>query len=574
MGFAEDLPGRGTDLHRFAIAMVFLLCASKGFAAPNVCPTQIVDDHAVHIHNAADAAAVRQSLYLHIFGQQTLPTSDDVTVVSNIASPIQCSADLARVDELQLSMPVRSGGAVELLDGPVSSVLGVAFHFVPAHPIHKLAIVHQGHLDNFQMDTGPYAGTCDRALSGGEDDLNYYGIQPTINALISDGYDVLAVLMPLYVPGQCKGFQHLQLFVPGAEPAAGGTGLRYFVEMTLQGVNHLLSTGTYTDVSMTGLSGGGWTTTLYAALDPRVSHSFPVAGSLPLYLRNGTLFGPGQDSAVSDADPCAELGDREQYDTDLYSIAGYPDLYALGAFGAGREQVQILNRNDNCCFGMPEHADPQTYDNDLRGYESNVRNALTELGAGSFRLQIDEASTSHQISRDAIHNVILARLDGAQPNLGADSTGRAFRRGPNGHLWINDGGGWRDLGFRMVGVPAVLENSAYPIQIALRNAVNEPEVVFNDGTGWSRMALPNDGLPNLPYGTGKIIADPVISSAEDGAFDVIAQGTDFGFYRWHVTSGGATFERVGGSTYGVGAPSVSRADSGALSIAYRSGEEI
>ena len=36
---------------------------------------------------------------------------------------------------------------------------------------------------------------------------------------------------------------------------------------------------------MIGLSGGGWTTTVYAAIDPRIVKSIPVAGTLPLYLR-------------------------------------------------------------------------------------------------------------------------------------------------------------------------------------------------------------------------------------------------------------------------------------------------
>ena len=37
---------------------------------------------------------------------------------------------------------------------------------------------------------------------------------------------------------------------------------------------------------MIGISGGGWTTTVYPAIDTRISESFSVAGSLPLSLRN------------------------------------------------------------------------------------------------------------------------------------------------------------------------------------------------------------------------------------------------------------------------------------------------
>ena len=42
---------------------------------------------------------------------------------------------------------------------------------------------------------------------------------------------------------------------------------------------------------MMGKSGGGWTTTLAAALDPRISFSAPIAGSIP----PGQRHGPGAD---------------------------------------------------------------------------------------------------------------------------------------------------------------------------------------------------------------------------------------------------------------------------------------
>src|SRR5882724_11589473 len=61
--------------------------------------------------------------------------------------------------------------------------------------------------------------------------------------------------------------------------------VRFFVEPIAAALNCLLADGGYRSVYMVGLSGGGWTTTLYAAIDPRVRRSYPVAGSLPQYLR-------------------------------------------------------------------------------------------------------------------------------------------------------------------------------------------------------------------------------------------------------------------------------------------------
>jgi hypothetical protein len=93
-------------------------------------------------------------------------------------------------------------------------------------------------------------------------------------------------------------------------------------------------------VQMIGLSGGGWTTTVYAAIDPRVTRSHPVAGSLPFSLRGAA---PNVTSSV---------GDREQRRDTLpgfYGAAAYLDLYVMAATGPGRRQLQILNRFDPCC---------------------------------------------------------------------------------------------------------------------------------------------------------------------------------------------------------------------------------
>ncbi|MBS0557680.1 MAG: hypothetical protein JSR27_09745 [Proteobacteria bacterium] len=567
-----------------------------------------MDDHLIHIQSESDVQSLRQNLYQFIWGQDSLPSDANVTVTPGVDNPAWCSTDVDHVDELTISMPV--SGLVELCDPTTddcstsSTVLGAAWHFVPTNPRHRLVIVENGHLDADQMD-GPgegdsgygYSGACDSSWLGDESDFTYYGMQTTINALLADGFDVLAVAMPLYVPGQCAGYLHASLFDPEAAPADGGSAVRYFLDTTLRSLNYLLATQAYSDVSMLGLSGGGWTTTLYAALDPRITKSFPVAGSLPLYLRNAnpvpasqlsTAVNPSWIQALSPqvAYQCPDLGDEEQWYSALYSIAGYPDLYVLGGYGPGREQVQILNRNDSCCYGQDQHGDPDDYDSDLRGYESAVRRVLHDVGAGAFTLQIDESSTLHQISRDAIHDVILANLDGAHPAVGAATGSEVFARGYNGHLWMYGSAGWQDLGYRINGKPAVLADAVYPMQIAVRDAVNEPEIIYYDGTRWQASSLPSGELPDLPDGEGKIIADPVLASAAQGSFDVFAQGTDMQVYHWHVTAAQTTFEQVSNATCGqsgtpqysyacaVGTPAVAANAAGGLSVFYRSANPL
>lgn len=60
----------------------------------------------------------------------------------------------------------------------------------------------------------------------------------------------------------------------------GAPAFRFFLEPVVLTINYALSLG-YKHVVMTGLSGGGWTTTVAAAVDPRITLSMPVAGSIP-----------------------------------------------------------------------------------------------------------------------------------------------------------------------------------------------------------------------------------------------------------------------------------------------------
>jgi hypothetical protein len=153
------------------------------------------------------------------------------------------------------------------------------------------------------------------------------------------------------------------------------------------------------ELDMLGLSGGGWTTTVYAAIDPRISKSFPVAGSLPLYLR-------GSDYNH----------DLEQYFTAFYRVAGYKDLYVLGAAGKGRLQIQILNRYDDCCFGERQHAViGSSYVSVVRSYEGDVCKVLKHMHTGRFSVHLDESARYHEISEEAIQAVILPVLAGNAP---------------------------------------------------------------------------------------------------------------------------------------------------------------
>ncbi len=330
----------------------------------------LVNDRAITIYSARDVTAKRKALIEYLWGKSGFPGERfPDAVITNVDCPVKQLQNLLRVDELRMNL--------------APGLQGLAYHFISEHPNGQLVVVHHGHACTFDDDASAK-------------DIGY-GLQRTINSLLHEGYGVLGVFMPHMRPGDCSG-NHDAMF----QTNTVGSPIKYFLEPTALGLNYLKTRSRsghfprYRVFHMTGLSGGGWTTTLYAAIDTTIRCSFPIAGTIPLYLRTR-----------------GSVGDREQYEPSFYKMAGYPDLYVLGANGRGRKQVQILVRKDDCCFGQAQH-DPQTagldYADALRQYESQVQTAVNKIGQGSFRLEIDEAAPSHMISHHAIDDIMLVEL--------------------------------------------------------------------------------------------------------------------------------------------------------------------
>lgn len=357
------------SLPRVTLFALPCVLAFAVFVSPVQC-AQLTDDRAITVHSAREVKEKRQALIQYLWGKEGFPKRRlPDGVQTNIASPVKQLSHLARLDEFHM----------ELAPG----LQGLAYHFIADKPNAELVIVHHGH--GCTLDDDP-----------SEAEIGY-GLQRTINALLREGYGVLGVFMPHMRPGDCTG-GHDAMF----QTNVVGSPIKYFLEPTAISLNYLKTrskTGqfpNYHAFHMIGLSGGGWTTTVYAAIDPNIRCSFPVAGTIPLYLRTA-----------------GSVGDREQTEASFYRITGYPDLYILGAHGRGRSQVQILVRRDDCCFGQAQH-DTKTsgmaYADSLRTYEERVRSALQKIDTGSFRLEIDEVAPSHMISHYAIEKIILPEL--------------------------------------------------------------------------------------------------------------------------------------------------------------------
>lgn len=342
-----------------------------GVLASSLPAAQLLDDRAITIHSAREAEAKRRALVQYLWGKEGFPKRRLPELVqTNVPSPVGHLTQLARVDELRMNL--------------APDLQGLAYHFIPQRPNCALVVVHHGHACT--LDDDPSLA-----------DVGH-GLQRTINTLLHEGYGVLGVFMPHMRPGDCSG-GHDEMFQTNN---VAGSPIRLFLESTAISLKYVRSRSRvdrfpkYRAFHMVGLSGGGWTTTIYAAIDPTIRCSFPVAGTIPLYLRSG-----------------GSVGDREQFEASFYSIAGYPDLYVLGAYGHGRKQVQILVRRDDCCFGEAQHDAQATglpYAEAMQDYASRVCAALEGLGRGSFRLEIDETAPSHMISHHAIEGVILPEL--------------------------------------------------------------------------------------------------------------------------------------------------------------------
>lgn len=309
-------------------------------------PAALVDDREMVVTSAAAVERKRAEMIEFIWGAGGFPKGRPAKVEKGVASPVAGLTGLREVERYTIRMAAGQENTTH--------------HLIPAKGNGRLVVLHHGHACTFD-DAG---------------DPRSAGMAVTAKRLLEAGYGVLLAHMPHFRPGDCAGPSHAELF---ELPVGEGSALHLFLEPTAQSLNALA--GRYKRVDMVGLSGGGWTTTVYAAVDPRIRRSVSVAGAVPLYLRSR-----------------GSVGDLEQFLPAFYRRAGYLDLFVMGAMG--REQVHIYNRRDDCCFGEAQHDGARlrapAYEAAYRGFGEAVQKVLGSNGR--FRVEIDEEATQHMIS--------------------------------------------------------------------------------------------------------------------------------------------------------------------------------
>ncbi|MFE7776314.1 hypothetical protein ACFU5O_20980 [Streptomyces sp. NPDC057445] len=328
-------------------------------------PTQVVEvdvEKHISIHTMDDVESRRAHIIRYLWKGRGLPATMPA-VEQGVGMPAELAGLTGVSLVTRLSVPMRYGvGATMYLVHPRTP------------PIRRLGIHHTGH---------------------GEDPVVRL---PPVQALLDVGYIVLCCDMPfvgwntqrIQTVGDPSTYLDLGRGVAAHNRLAAYesptfTPLTYWLEPLAVAVNYVQATLRPRSISMVGLSGGGWTTTAYSAIDPRITRSYPTAGSLPAFLHTASL---------------GSQGDYEQEALTapgFYAHAGLLDLYAMGAIGPRRGgQLQILNRFDRCCFWSVSH----------RSYAPVVSHRVALAGEGHWDVLEDATHDKHQISPYAL-DVIL-----------------------------------------------------------------------------------------------------------------------------------------------------------------------
>ena len=311
-------------------------------------------DSLIRIYDKSDIEQKRNFLTEFFWDVGSLQRVKDKSQLPEVESGIsdfnyKDFQNLKRIDRLTVEMEY--------------GINSVSYLFLPEQPNEKLILYHQGHGGDFLL---------------GKDTIKFF---------LDRNFTVFAMTMPLLgmnnqpivevdVLGKIKLTSHNQLRLLEANDF---NPMKLFLDPIQINLNFLDKEYNFKRYSMIGLSGGGWTTVVYSAIDERISDSFSVAGSMPFYLR------------VDDRD----MGDYEQRNIELYQNVNYLELYVLSAYGDGRKHIQIFNKNDPCCFSG----------NGYETYEFVIKDKISQLGKGNFQIFIDDTHNQHKISEQTLRLV-------------------------------------------------------------------------------------------------------------------------------------------------------------------------
>ena len=307
----------------------------------------------IEIETKKDLNSKRTALINYIWKDQIstkLPTNIEEHFIDDTFSDIK---NLKRLDKITIEME--------------HGINSIAYFFTPYESNNKLIIYHHGHAGDFSLEKN------------------------ILTSFLNNGYSVVGFNMPLIGMnnqpvietsdfGPIKFISHNQFSLlesPKFSP------IKYFVEPITLSLNYIDENYDFDSYYMVGLSGGGWITVLYSAIDERISESYSVAGSYPLHLRHETK----------------NIGDYEQLNPNIYRISNYLELYIMSSFGDNRKLVQLFTYNDPCCFQAELY--------DKFPYGNVIQDKLAILGdQGKFSVFLDSSTNQHEISDYALSLIL------------------------------------------------------------------------------------------------------------------------------------------------------------------------
>ena len=359
-------------------------------------------DTGLTIATAADVTSKRQALINNAWGigtgalPGTLPTS--VTTCSTNPFP-SYNVGSCRTFTFTMRYSYTPNG------GPSGNTMTANLYTAGSPNLNRMIFLNGGH------QGPPFDGLWQNFAA-------HYNMQLVIQRLLAHGVSVMAMNMPAY--GDYA--QHTATF-----STHGVTAMQDFLEPMNETINWLQANAPFNDYNMFGLSGGGWTSDVYPAVDMRIHVSIGTAGSTP-----GTQFPSGAYASANhgDCNTSGCYGEQQGAPSpnNFYDLAGYSDIYIMSAYGSStvsgrpRYHRQILNTHDACCFGGDQWAVAafnyqsyystggtapaqcgnvpsctwQTY---LTYYSTQITNLMATLGVGSNPPVVaDPVANYHQIS--------------------------------------------------------------------------------------------------------------------------------------------------------------------------------
>ena len=308
----------------------------------------------ISIQSYDDVEKIRSSLINYMWLEEGFPSNLVSKHKTNISDPLFSDLEnLLRIDSFTVEMDY--------------GMTSTSYLFLADNSNNELIIYHQGH---------------ERSSLRGYDSHSFEQDLELIEYFLSKNYSVLIFSMPgkgmnnepiidLEQFGTVKLNSHNHFKLIESDQLHP---IKFFIEPVIITLNQIEHDFSFNSIKMIGLSGGGWTTVIVSAIDPRINQSYSIAGSFPMWLRSSSQ----------------NFGDYEQNLPDFYKIANYEELYILGALGKNRSLYLFYNEFDPCCFSG------QLYEK--YPFASIIQSKLSILGDGEFKVIIDKGQNKHVIS--------------------------------------------------------------------------------------------------------------------------------------------------------------------------------